>query len=128
MEIKEFQELSKRTMPKVGSKVNAYGDTLVMSKPMIVSNYAQGLAGEAGEVCDGLKKVVYHGHNLDVDDLEKELGDIMHYVVGLATLNGISMENVLDKNIEKLRKRFPEGFNTVASIERVDVKNKRRYD
>ncbi|MCZ4246934.1 nucleoside triphosphate pyrophosphohydrolase family protein [Bacillus amyloliquefaciens] len=123
MDIKKFQELSLRTMPSIGSQVKVGGDVVTMTKPLITANYAMGLAGEAGEVTDLFKKSVFHGHPLDKQEAEKEIGDVMHYVVGLATLLGLDMETILDKNIEKLQKRFPNGFNSADSVKRADVSN-----
>lgn len=120
MDIKTFQELSKRTMPKIGTTENIDGDNTVLSRAMIAANYALGLSGEAGETSDYIKKVIFHGHPFDRDKLVKELGDIMHYASGVATLFNIDMEEVLDKNIEKLQKRYPNGFTQEDSIKRVD--------
>lgn len=122
MNIKEFQELSKRTMPKVGTQVNVDGEIITMTKPLIVANYAMGLVGEAGEVTDLLKKNVFHGHPLNREEVEKEIGDFMHYAAGLATLFDLDMEAILEKNIEKLKTRYPNGFNSEDSIKRVDTK------
>ncbi|OMQ07520.1 hypothetical protein BXO87_02180 [Bacillus sp. GZB] len=110
-------------MPSIGSQVKVGGDVVTMTKPLITANYAMGLAGEAGEVTDLFKKSVFHGHPLDKQEAEKEIGDVMHYVVGLATLLGLDMETILDKNIEKLQKRFPNGFNSADSVKRADVSN-----
>lgn len=121
MDLKVYQELSKRTMPKVGSTITQDGDSVVLSRAGIVSNYALGVGGESGELADYLKKVLYHGHEFERDHVIKELGDIMHYVSGIATLYDIDMEDVLDVNITKLSKRFPNGFNSKDSIKRVDV-------
>ncbi|MCY8197906.1 nucleoside triphosphate pyrophosphohydrolase family protein [Bacillus spizizenii] len=123
MDIKRFQELSQRTMPTIGSQVNVEGDEVTMTKHLITANYAMGLAGEAGEVTDLIKKSVFHGHSLDKQEAEKEIGDVMHYVAGLATLLGLDMETILDKNIKKLQKRFPNGFNSADSVKRADVSN-----
>lgn len=117
MDIKTFQELSKRTMPKEGSKVR----NLVMTKPMILTNYCLGLVGEAAELTDYLKKVIFHGHDLDIDKIKNEMGDFMHYVAGLANLLELDLEDVLDTNIKKLSKRYPEGFSVQASITRMDT-------
>lgn len=121
MEIREFQELSKRTMPQLDSQINADGDVVTMSKPLILANYALGLTGEGGEVADVIKKHVFHGHLLDKEAVKKELGDILHYVAGIATLLELNMESVLEGNIEKLKKRFPNGFSSADSIRRADV-------
>lgn len=80
-----------------------------------------GVAGEAGEVADLLKKVVHHKHELDTDLLKKELGDVLWYVSYLCSSTGITLEDVAKANIAKLQKRYPEGFSTEASKARVDV-------
>lgn len=83
-----------------------------------LTNFALGVAGEAGEVADMVKKAVFHGHTLDKEALTKELGDVLWYVSQLAAWADISLETVAEKNIGKLRKRYPEGFSEIASRER----------
>jgi|GEM_PF-951992 len=83
-----------------------------------ISMLSMGLAGEAGEVVDLLKKHVYHGHGLDVDELSKELGDVLWYVAGIATENHMTLQGIMDYNIEKLNKRYPNGFSCEDSINR----------
>lgn len=81
-----------------------------------------GIAGEAGEVAELLKKHLGHGHALDVGRLSKELGDVLWYVAALATLHGLSLDDIACWNIAKLRERFPNGFSSADSIARKDVK------
>jgi NTP pyrophosphatase (non-canonical NTP hydrolase) len=81
---------------------------------------ALGLAGEAGEVVDLIKKVEGHGHPLDRNKLQGELGDLLWYTARLAELYGIKLEDCAAGNIAKLQKRYPNGFSTEASIARVD--------
>jgi NTP pyrophosphatase (non-canonical NTP hydrolase) len=107
MKLNEYQELSKRTMPK---EVN------LQSK----ANYAMGLTGEAGEVTDLIKKELFHGHKIDRDAVKKELGDVLHYAAGLATMYGFTLEEVAKGNVEKLVKRYPTGFSKEASVNRVE--------
>jgi NTP pyrophosphatase (non-canonical NTP hydrolase) len=109
MKMNEYQELSKRTMPK--KKHYGY-DT------MDYANYAMGLSGESGEVTDLLKKGLFHGHAGYRDDLKKELGDVLHYLSGLATMYGLTLEEVAKGNIDKLKKRYPEGFSAERSVNR----------
>ena len=84
----------------------------------VLANWAMGLAGEAGETCDYLKKVVFHGHPLDVNFLKKELGDILYYVAMTAAAAGISLGEIATDNRAKLVARYPDGFSTERSIER----------
>ena len=81
-----------------------------------------GLAGEAGEVCDLLKKTIFHNKDLDREELVKELGDLRWYMEYLMIVTDITMEEVEQRNVEKLRARYPDGFTTQASIERKDEK------
>lgn len=106
MNLNEYQTLSTRTLPK-GNRLNN------------LSNYAMGLCGESGEVTDELKKVIYHGHDLNVEKIENGLGDVLHYLSGLASMLELSLEDVARKNIEKLKERYPDGFTEERSRNRV---------
>ena len=77
-----------------------------------------GLAGEAGEVVDYLKKVVGHGHKLDKDKLVKELGDVLWYVAEICSEINADMSDVAQQNIDKLKARYPDGFSSERSINR----------
>lgn len=81
---------------------------------------ALGVAGEAGEVADYIKKVVGHGHALDKDKLTKELGDVLWYVAVLSSVVGVNLETVARVNIDKLKARYPDGFSSDRSINRKD--------
>lgn len=83
---------------------------------------ALGVAGEAGEVADIVKKVVGHGHALDADKVNKELGDVLWYVAVLAHRVGFTLEEVAKANVEKLRARYPEGFDPERSKNRTGEK------
>lgn len=87
-----------------------------------LANFALGIAGEAGEVADYVKKVIFHGHILDRENLCKELGDTLWYVAVLANEAGLTLEEVAKVNIAKLRKRYPDGFDQQSSINRVEYK------
>lgn len=79
-----------------------------------------GLAGEAGEVVDSLKKHVCHGHELDRVKVGTELGDLLWYVAAVASRLDLKLEGIALVNIAKLRERYPDGFTPEASIARVD--------
>lgn len=83
-------------------------------------SFALGIAGEAGEVADLIKKHLGHGHPLDAAKLEKELGDVLWYVAALARRCGLTLQGVAEANKQKLRARFPDGFSTEASLRRSD--------
>lgn len=83
-------------------------------------NYGLGIAGEAGEVADLIKKGLFHGHGISKDEIAKELGDTLWYISQIARLFDLSLEDVAQLNIKKLQKRYPEGFSEEASINRND--------
>lgn len=85
-----------------------------------IMNCALGLCGEAGELADHVKKYVFQGHELSTSYMKKELGDIMWYVVVLAKVLGVSMDDVLQTNVEKLYARYPDGFSKERSVNRAE--------
>ncbi len=106
MEINEYQRLAMTTLnPELDKK-----DVLI--------NGVMGLCGEAGEAIDIVKKWLAQGHELDREHLIKELGDIAWYLAETATVLDIDLETVLKMNIDKLRQRYPEGFDAQKSINR----------
>ena len=107
MTINEYQQLAMRTLnPELNKK-----DILI--------NGVMGLCGESGEAIDIVKKWLAQGHNLDKGNLAKELGDIAWYLAETAYALDIPLESILQGNIDKLRKRFPEGFDTQRSVDRI---------
>ncbi len=84
-----------------------------------VLNGALGLAGEAGEIADRIKKEYFQGHDYaGRSKTIEELGDALWYIAALATANGIALGDVAEFNIAKLRGRYPNGFNPSDSINR----------
>lgn len=106
MTVNEYQKLALSTMdPKLNRN-----DVLI--------NSAMGLCGEAGEVIDIVKKWFAHGHELNRRKLIEELGDVAWYIAEAAYALDTDLESILAANIEKLKKRYPEGFSSRNSIER----------
>ena len=128
MTINEYQGLAMRTNDgqcndRLFNTSFDYEDNLQdqlqdLVNPGELINGALGLTGEAGEVSDMIKKYIFHGHDLDRDDLVKELGDVCWYVALISRAIGVNLEDVMSLNIEKLKKRYPEGFSEEASINR----------
>lgn len=81
---------------------------------------AMGLAGEAGEVCDLVKKWQHHRAPRDAAKLRKELGDVLWYLAHACNVMGWRMEDIAAENVAKLRARYPDGFSTEASIAKAD--------
>jgi hypothetical protein len=76
------------------------------------------MAGEAGEVADLLKKHLGHKHTLDPGKLALELGDVLWYVSALSFYTGHTLAEIAALNIEKLRARYPNGFDPERSLHR----------
>jgi NTP pyrophosphatase (non-canonical NTP hydrolase) len=79
---------------------------------------ALGLAGEAGEFAEHIKKYLYHGHDLSTEYLRKEIGDILWYCAIAALACGSRLETIAEENIKKLQNRYPEKFNHERSKNR----------
>lgn len=96
----------------------------VFEQKDLILNASLGLSGEVGEVNDIIKKYMYHGHKLDDDTKEKiilELGDVCWYVALMAwAIDKTKFEDVLNKNIAKLEKRYHGEFTTEKSVNRKD--------
>ena len=89
-----------------------------LTKHDILLNGVMGLCGESGEVIDIVKKHLHQGHELDKNKLAKELGDVAWYLAETAYALDLPLEEVLRGNLEKLKKRYPAGFDTDKSINR----------
>ena len=104
MTINDYQRLAMKTLnPELDKK-----DVLI--------NGVMGLCGESGEAIDIVKKWLAQGHELDKEKLAKELGDIAWYLAETAYALDIPLEDILRGNIEKLSRRYPEGFAAERSI------------
>ena len=91
-----------------------------LSERDVLINGVMGLCGESGEAIDIIKKHLAQGHPLDREALAKELGDICWYVAETAQVLGYDLETIMTMNIEKLKKRYPDGFSREDSINRTE--------
>lgn len=81
---------------------------------------AMGLSTEANEVLDIIKKHIFYGKPIDREDLMLECSDCLWYIGVILNRLGYSFQEVMDKNIEKLQKRYPEKFTEDKAINRVE--------
>ena len=109
MTIDEYQQLAMVTLNPA------------LSKKDVLINGVMGLCGESGEAIDIVKKHLAQGHPLDKEKLIKELGDIAWYLAETAYALEVPLSAVFEGNIEKLRKRYPEGFDSMKSIHRSEA-------
>ena len=106
MEINEYQKLAMKNLNPA------------LNREEVLLNGTMGLCGDAGEVIDILKKHLSQGHELDKDKMAEELGDVAWYLAETAYALGYDLEEILQGNIDKLKRRYPNGFSVEDSIHR----------
>ena len=106
MTINEYQKLAMTTLNPA------------LSEKDVLINGVMGLCGESGEAIDIVKKHLAQGHELDREGLIKELGDIAWYLAETAYALDVPLEEVFRRNLDKLKSRYPEGFDPERSIHR----------
>lgn len=99
MKIDEYQELAMRTCP--------FDDRDFGS---MITHAVFGMCSETGEIA-GIFQKTYQGRDIDFVHLKRELGDVCWFVAEACTAMGVSLEDVMECNIQKLKDRFPEGFD-----------------
>ena len=103
MDFDEYQKLAMRTASDA-------------SKNNLILNGVMGLCGEAGECIDIVKKHMFQGHELDRQKLIDEASDCFWYLAAIASGLEVSLEEIARHNIEKLKKRYPDGFDVDKSL------------
>ena len=107
----------------VQSIVKPGHDILVQLTPLQASilHMAVGVSGEAGELLDAIKKHAVYQKQLDFDNVREEAGDILFYLTGLLNELGLTLNECIEANVEKLSKRYPEKrYTNEAAIARAD--------
>lgn len=119
----DYQQLAMRTndgkatirlLDKVNDNAEFPWDTDVGG----VLNGCLGLSGEVGEFNDMVKKWIFHEKEFDPDHAMKELGDILWYVAMICHSFGWSMDTIMQMNVDKLKARYPDGFDVELSAHR----------
>ena len=105
MNLAQYQKLAARTINKE------------LAQPQLLWHSLFGMASEVGEI-HGLYQKEYQGHKTDPEHLKKELGDLLWFVAEFATANGWSLDEIALMNIDKLKARYPEGFEAEKSLHR----------
>lgn len=102
----DYQRAALRTAPKD------------LSSDELLLNGLMGLNGEAGEAIDILKKHLFQGHELNTEHMAKELGDVAWYLAVSAYAIGYDLDFILRFNVDKLKARYPDGFDSDHSQHR----------
>lgn len=107
MTLNEYQKLAARTINKELSYCSREEHAL------------HGMVGEIGEI-HSLYQKLYQGHDLDEEHLKKELGDLMWFIAEYCTARDWNLDDICQMNIDKLKARFPNGFEAEKSLNRAE--------
>jgi NTP pyrophosphatase (non-canonical NTP hydrolase) len=102
--------------------VTLAGRTAKMSDDLLfnLNHAALGVAGEAGEFVDSVKKSLIYNRPVDTENLQEELGDMLWYIALAAASLGVSLDKIAADNIAKLQKRYPEKYTDELAAARLD--------
>lgn len=106
----EYQKLAARTINK--------GLTFEEQK----IHALHGMVGEIGEIHSIYQKMC-QGHVFEVDHVKKEFGDLLWFIAEYCTAKGWSLDDIMRMNIDKLKERYPEGFDAGKSLYRAEGRN-----
>lgn len=127
MEGNKYQKLAMRTndgngtyrLSSFANTQNFYREELLLNIDAGgILNACLGLSGEVGEFNDMIKKWIFHEKELDINHLEKECGDILWYIALMCNSFGWNLGEIMQMNIDKLKARYPEGFDTIRANNR----------
>ena len=107
MQLNEYQRLAARTINKELTDAENEFHAL------------HGMTGEIGEL-NSIYQKYYQGHQMDYDHAMSELGDLLWFIAEYCTAMGWDLDVVAQKNINKLKVRYPEGFNVNRSLYRAE--------
>lgn len=119
----EYQKLAMRTnnhkaSERVLQKLDDYSQEI--DDVGGIMNASLGLSGEVGELNDMIKKWIFHEKPIDKMHLKKEIGDVCWYIAMMCEAWGFNLEQIMQLNINKLKERYPEGFDVVRANNRKD--------
>lgn len=112
LEINEFYDYQRAAMRTANN----------LTSEQLILNGVLGLNGEAGEIADLYKKASFQGHELDKKKMIEETGDLLWYCAIMAQGLGVTLNEVANLNIAKLKKRYPNGFDPERSKHRESEK------
>ena len=109
----EYIKLAKRT------DVTNYGPQIDRVKHCMEALHgAMGIHTESGELMDVYKKFIMYGKPIDIHNIGEENGDILWYIALICNFHGLSLEQIMEVNIAKLRMRYPNKFTEHDALNR----------
>lgn len=85
--------------------------------PVRINHAIIGMTGEIGELAGALEKWIYYGQHLDVVNIKEEIGDVLWYIALLCRTCKLDLNEIMEANIAKLRKRFPDKYTDERAAE-----------
>lgn len=107
MTLNEYQHLAARTIDK---------DLSVTSMTL---HALHGMTSENGEL-NSIYQKAYQGHEVNAEALKKELGDLLWFAAEYCTAQGWQLDDICQMNIDKLIRRYPDGFSPIRSLNRAE--------
>ena len=105
MQMNVYQALASRTMDRS------------LTREQITNHALFGMVAEVGEL-HGIFQKAYQGHAIDYEHVKKEAGDVLWFLAEFCMANGWMLEDIAKMNIDKLRARYPKGFDPERSLHR----------
>lgn len=128
MQGNEYQALAMRTNDKKSTdrlekkiadlKIGNRGEDSLNIELGGVLNASLGLSGEVGELNDMLKKWIFHEKQMDTEHLKREISDVCWYLALMCESFGFNFDEIMQINIDKLKARYPQGFDTYRANHR----------
>ena len=114
MDNNQYLELSDRTCKHIN------GPETITPERYDLLHAILGIAGESGEIVDAVKKHVIYNKPLDIANMREEIGDIMWYIALACRTLDFDLGEILEENIAKLQKRYPDKYSDVYAVARMD--------
>lgn len=113
----EYIKLAKLTDVPNYSNVISRASQLIYGKGELF-HMMLGIASESGEVVDAIKKYLLYGKELDLVNLDEEMGDLLWYIAIYLSYRDKTFEEIMEKNIAKLKTRYPNKFTSEDALNR----------
>lgn len=115
---KNYQNLAERTSATSDRAGTTRCKNRLSAEDIRLLHGAMGLCTETGELQDALKRWIFYGKDVDRVNIVEECGDLLWYIAEVLNALGLSMENVMQRNIGKLSARYPDKFSELSAIQR----------
>jgi NTP pyrophosphatase (non-canonical NTP hydrolase) len=121
MNINDYQKLCQRTKSTKLYTQDIDGSNQVSNTQNPTTDILHsmlGLASESGEFVDPFKRSLFYGKAIDHVNLDEEIGDFLWYIAIYAEARGTTIEEIAEKNINKLMVRYPDKFTEDNALNR----------